>query len=319
MEKSYQEPYSQSIFWVDVEKISPNPYQPRKDFEPRALESLSQSIKQYGVLQPIVVTRVEFEKGDGGIGVRYELVAGERRLRAAKMAGLLQIPALIRGREDDDKIKLEIAIIENLQREDLNPVDKAKAFAQLTKDFGLTHGEVAQKVGKSREYVSNSIRVLMLPEEILRAVSEGHISEGHTRPILMLHGRNEEQYALFQQIVKDRLTVREAEAQSRRVAQDKVRRPERIFDRDTFALEEELAAKLGTRVRIERKEDGGKIMIEFFSPDDLDNILNIIEEGRSAQSDAPENVLSEEELLETSDETRSESDDDLYSVKNFSI
>jgi len=310
--------YSQSIFWIDVEKISPNPYQPRKEFDQASLQSLAQSIKQYGVLQPLVVTRKEYEREDGSIVVTYELIAGERRLRAARLAGIPQVPALIRDKGDNDKAKLEIAIIENLQREDLNPVDRARAFNQLAKEFNLTHAEIALKIGKSREYISNTIRILMLPEDILNAVVEGHISEGHTRPMLMLHDRPEELRKLYSRILSERITVREAEAHSRRIAQDKIRRHHRIFDRDTIALEEELAEKLGTRVRIDKRNEGGKITIDFFSPDDLENLLRILASGKNEEPFESTNVtMLPPELVSGSEEGAS--DEDLYSIKNFTI
>ncbi|MCK9352307.1 MAG: ParB/RepB/Spo0J family partition protein, partial [Candidatus Pacebacteria bacterium] len=141
-----------SIFWIEVEKIKPNPYQPRREFDESRLRELADSIRQYGVLQPLVVTRREFEKEDGGIGVEYELISGERRLRASKLAGIKQVPSVIRTGEDDNRVKLELAIIENLQREDLNPVDRARAFGQLASEFNLKHNEIGKRVGRSREY-----------------------------------------------------------------------------------------------------------------------------------------------------------------------
>lgn len=342
--------YSQAVFWIDVEKIKPNPYQPRKNFDEEALRGLADSIRQYGVLQPLVVSRSETYRDDGGITVEYELIAGERRLRAAKIAGLAQIPALIREREDNDKAKLEIAIIENLQREDLNPVDRARAFAQLHTEFNLQHTEIAKKIGRSREYVSNTVRLLGLPEWILESLRAGKISEGHARPMLMLNDRPEEQQKLFEQILAGGVTVREAELLSRRIARDKIRKPDRIFDRDTMFLEEKLAERLGTRVRIEKKNKGGKIMIEFFSSGDLDNILRVIEGAEALVADESEETpeemeqyrsaaLGEEKKAPASAEEGNESapestqgetpeeqpsrreggDDDLYSVRNFSI
>ena len=148
--------YSNSIFWIETGKIKPNPYQPRRDFDEARLLDLADSIKQYGVLQPIVISRTEVEKEDGGIVVEYELISGERRLRAAKLAGVAQVPAIIRA-GDTAMMKLELAIIENLQREDLNVVDRARAFERLTKEFKFTHAEVGRKIGKSREFVSNSL------------------------------------------------------------------------------------------------------------------------------------------------------------------
>src|SRR3989344_70296 len=171
-------PFSNSIFWIEVGKISPNPFQPRKEFDQKQLESLADSIKQYGVLQPLVVTRIEREKPDGGLSVEYELIAGERRLLGSKLAGLSAVPAVIRPKGDDDKLKLDLAIIENLQREDLNPIDRAEAFKKLASDFGFKHVQIAQKVGKSREYVSNTLRLLALPEEMQTALAERKITEG---------------------------------------------------------------------------------------------------------------------------------------------
>ncbi|KKS23966.1 MAG: ParB-like protein partition protein, partial [Candidatus Nomurabacteria bacterium GW2011_GWC2_41_8] len=158
--------YSNSIFWIDTDKIKPNPLQPRRDFDEARLQDLADSIKQYGVLQPLTVSRVEVEKEGGGLVTEYELIAGERRLRAAKLALVLQVPVIIRT-GDTAIMKLELAIIENLQREDLNAVDRARAFFRLVSEFKFTHNEIAKKMGRSREYVSNSLRILTLPEEIL--------------------------------------------------------------------------------------------------------------------------------------------------------
>ena len=167
--------YSNSIFWIDTDKIKPNPFQPRRDFDEAKLQDLADSIKQYGVLQPLIVSRVEVEKEGGGLMTEYELIAGERRLRAAKLAQVSQVPVVIRT-GDTAIMKLELSIIENLQREDLNAVDRARAFFRLVTEFKFTHNEIAKKMGKSREYVSNSLRILTLPEEILNALSLGEIT-----------------------------------------------------------------------------------------------------------------------------------------------
>ena len=197
MESRYQ---GDSIYWVEVERIKPNPFQPRKTFDEAALLSLAESIRSYGVLQPLTVTRKEIERPEEGISVEYELIAGERRLRAAKLAGIREVPVVIRTGEDSDRMKLELAIIENLQREDLNAVDRARAFSRLNSEFGFSHVDIGKKVGKSREYVSNTLRILQLPQEVLDALSAGKISEGHTRPIMMLNDRPEEQNVLFKEI-----------------------------------------------------------------------------------------------------------------------
>src|SRR3989344_6066809 len=199
--------YNNSIFWIEVDKILPNPYQPRRAFDEHKLSDLADSIRQYGVLQPLVVTRREEVRDDGGITVIYELISGERRLRASRLAGVTQVPAIIRVGADTEKEKLELAIIENLQREDLSSVERAMAFHRLATEFGFKHHEIAKKVGKSREYVSNSIRILSLPQDVIDALREGKITEGHTRPILMLIDKPEEQLTLFKEIMYKRLTV----------------------------------------------------------------------------------------------------------------
>ena len=270
--------YSNSIFWIDTDKIKPNPFQPRRDFDEARLQDLADSIKLYGVLQPLTVSRVEIIKEDGGLVTEYELIAGERRLRAAKLAFVSQVPVIIRT-GDTAIMKLELAIIENLQREDLNAVDRARAFFRLTSEFKFTHNEIAKKMGRSREYVSNSLRILTLPEEILNGLSEGKITEGHTRPILMLADHPEEQLVLFKEIVYKKITVREAERLARKIAYDRVRKKEFMPDPEITELEEEFQEKLGTRVHIDRKELGGQIKIDFFSTEDLRTILDLIQKG----------------------------------------
>ncbi|MDO8572660.1 MAG: ParB/RepB/Spo0J family partition protein [bacterium] len=338
--------YSNSIFWIEVDKIKPNPFQPRKEFNESNLRDLSDSIRQYGVLQPLVVTRKELEKSDGGIVVEYELIAGERRLRASKLAGVLQVPVIIRAGADDDRTKLELAIIENLQREDLNPVDRATAFRRLADEFGFKHIEIAKKVGKSREYVSNSMRLLGLPQEMIDAVTRGEITEGHTRPILMLIDRPEEQATLFKEIVIKGLTVREAEGIARRIAYDKIRKKDHVIAPEIIEIEEELTEKLGTRVHIEKKTIGGKITIDFFSSDDLQNLINLITSGadhtlplsqiqqfptQTSVADETEKNMDtidtisitntdepQTEFLDQPEEPKKE-EEDLYNIKGFSI
>lgn len=276
--------FSNSIFWVEVEKIQPNPFQPRREFEQARLNDLSESIRQYGILQPLVVTRKESLKGDEGLEVYYELISGERRLRASKIAGLKSVPVLIRSDEESDRIKLELAIIENLQREDLNAVDRAVAFDKLAKEFKLNHGQIGQKVGKSREYVSNTLRILLLPQEMLTALSEGKMSEGHTRPLLMLTDRKEEQMTLFKEIMYKKVTVREAELIARRIATDRARNKESLPDPEIADMERRLTESLGTRVQIERRQKGGRISIEYFSPADLHQILDLMKSNEKRRA-----------------------------------
>lgn len=337
--------YSNSIFWVDVDKIKPNPFQPRREFDEARLRDLADSIRQYGVLQPLTVSRMEV-MGEDGIAVEYELIAGERRLRASKLAGLKEVPVVIRV-GDDNMAKLELAIIENLQREDLNAVERARAFFRLAEEFKFTHGQIGTKVGKSREYVSNTLRLLALPQEILDALSVGKISEGHTRPILMLSDHPQEQGVLFKEIMFKKLTVRDAEKIARKVAVDRVRKKEYLPDPEIAEIEGKLQETLGTRVHIERKDQGGYITIDFFTNDDLHTILEIIKsDGKnpnamlekflaSQQSTStpvatptevvPENIIAVEDDLHLIDDrtnseiAKAEEEVDLYNIKNFSL
>lgn len=304
--------YNDAIFWIEVDKIKPNPFQPRRDFDEAQLKSLADSIRQYGVLQALVVTRKEYEKPGGGLATEYELVAGERRLRAARLAGLHQVPALIRTAEDTDLMKLELAIIENIQREDLSPVDRARAFERLAKEFSLTHAEIGKKVGKSREYVSNTLRILMLPEYILTALSEGKITEGHTRPLMMLIDRREEMDTLFKEILFKKLNVRESEQIARGIA---VERARKVVDQELADMERELKERLGTRVRIEKKDQGGILKIEFFTKEDLRTILDHVH--KEAQKIEEAKPLTEEEKILAEDSPKA--DEDSFSLSNFSI
>lgn len=325
-----------AIFWVEVEKIQPNPFQPRKEFDQEKLQGLANSIRQYGILQPLTVTRKEVEKPDG-LAVEYELIAGERRLRASKLAGLKEVPVLIRSSEESDKMKLELAIIENLQREDLNPIDRAKAFARLISDFGFKHGEIAQRVGKSREYVSNTVRLLSLPQEMQEALSEGKIAEGHTRPLLMLIDRPQEQQTLFREIMLKKLTVRDTESIARRIAFDRVRKKEYLYSPHILEMERELAQALGTRVAIESKENGGKLSIDFHSEDDLQTLFAALSarinktfaktfapelpsessSGRQEVPDAP--ALDDRSKEEKNTDLPAQAGDSTFDPKSFSI
>jgi len=312
-----------SIYWVEVEKIKPNPFQPRKNFDEAALASLAESIRSYGVLQPLTVTRKEIERPGEGIYVEYELIAGERRLRASKIAGLREVPVVIRAAEDSDRMKLEIAIIENLQREDLNVIDRALAFQRLVNEFGLKHGEVGKRVGKSREYVSNTLRILLLPEEMRQSLAAGDISEGHTRPLLMLMDRTAEQKTLFNEILLKKLTVRDSEQVARRIATERARKPD--LTPELLLLERELTEKLGTRVRIEKKDQGGKVLIDFFSVDDLAHIRQVLSHAENTQVAstpmmAPSPSAEAPQPQETEkNELPKPSDNDLYSISNFSV
>jgi ParB family transcriptional regulator, chromosome partitioning protein len=335
-----------AVFWIEIEKIHPNPYQPRHEFDQAKLKDLSESIRMYGVLQPLIVTRKEVFLDHGGMIVEYELISGERRLRASKLAGLAQVPALIRNSEDDGRVKLELAIIENLQREDLNAVDRARSFDRLAKEFGLKQQQIAEKVGKSREYVSNSLRILSLPDEMITALADGKISEGHTRPLLMLTDRPDEQLVLFKEIITKKLTVREAESLSRRVATDRIRNKGKYLDPQIIEMERSFTESLGTRVRIEKSKEGGTVTIDFFSPDDLRALLEkfsqqatnhsnlqidhnsnttggAMEQGQAEKTVSENSPVHASESIPVDDRTQQEIDksdnEDLYSLKNFAI
>ena len=289
-----------AVFWIETNKILPNPYQPRREFDERALRDLSESIRQYGVLQPLVVTRREDAREDGSISVAYELIAGERRLRASILAGVKEVPCVVRV-GDDNRSKLELAIIENIQREDLNAVDRAKSFQQLADEFKLSWADIGKKVGKSREYVSNTVRILMLPQEILDALVQGKISEGHTRPLLMLIDKPAEQVTLFKEMLMRKMTVREAESLARRVAYEKIRKKSLMANPEVVDLEERLAESLGTRVHIEPKEKGGKITIDYFSYDELVSLSAIIKHaGQNKNHEGMFDRIKKEMNLDTS-------------------
>jgi ParB family transcriptional regulator, chromosome partitioning protein len=337
----YNEPTKyDSVYWVEVERISPNPYQPRKEFDEERLKALAESIRQYGVLQPLVVTRTERELPGGGLQASYELIAGERRFRASKLIGLKEVPVVIRAGEQTDKMKLELAIIENLQREDLNSIDRAKALAQLVETFGLSHAEVGAKVGRSREYITNSIRLLLLPEEIQNAVVAKEITEGHARALLMLQDRKEEMQTLFKEIMLKKTSVRMVEQMARRIATDRIRKHDKTME--MMELEKSLTETLGTRVLIENRPNGGRVLIEFFSSEDLANIANILatrEAQLLAEKEAPaatandtavvpylfpnttpiEAPLPAPVVAAVEEKKEKEPEEDLYSVSSFTV
>lgn len=209
----------ESVFLIDIGQIKPNPYQPRRDFDTKELKELADSIRVYGILQPLVVTKVE-EDVPTGRSVSYELIAGERRLRAAKMAGLPSVPVVVRT--STPKEKLEASLIENLQRNDLGAVEEARAFKQLQEEFGIKQKQIALRVGKSESYVANTVRILALPPNMQKALGQGKINEGHTRPLLALQN-TPEQEKLFKEIQERGLNVRQAEARGRELGSRKSR------------------------------------------------------------------------------------------------
>jgi ParB family chromosome partitioning protein len=263
----------ESVFLIEIDKIKENPHQPRRDFNEAELGSLADSIREHGILQPLIVTKIE-EENPSGIRVSYELIAGERRLKAAKMAGLGFIPAIIR-QKTEEKEKLELALVENIQRTDLNSIEKARGYERLQKEFSLTQKEIAERVGQSRELVANTVRLLQLPIEIQKAIESGKISEGHGKAILALSDDNQ-RLAFLNEIISKNLSVRAAESLGRQVrgANRQIRKTE--TDPETKLLESRLEEFLGTRVKLAKSGDRGRILIEFYSPEELNAILNKI-------------------------------------------
>ncbi len=256
------------FFLCPVEDIRPSPQQPRHQFPEESLQELAQSIREKGLIQPVILRRSE----DGG---PYELIAGERRWRAAQKAGLTEVPAILR--QADEQEVLEMALVENLQREDLNPVDEAQAYRVLLDRTGLTQEALAAKIGKSRVAVANALRLLSLPGAVLEALRTGAVTAGHARAILTVEG-DARRLALLERIVRRGLSVREAEGLARRPPAPKAERP-RARDPNLRALEERLARRLGTRVAFRggRRKGAGHISIEYRNLDDLDRLLGLLE------------------------------------------
>ena len=256
---------------VDLDLLGPNRFQPRIQFDDTSLDELAQSIRAHGVIQPILVRRH---------GSRFEIIAGERRWRAAQRAGLLKVPVLVRD-VPDDKL-LEVALIENIQRENLNPIDEAKAYQRLIGDFGLTQDDVAAGVGKDRSTVANYLRLLKLPAEVQTLVADGTLSMGHARGILGL-ASSAQQAAVAQQVADRGLSVRETEALVRRLANPGAGATRQPTEPDvhTRAAEERLRLSLGTRVRIVRRGKGGRIEVDFVSEDELQRLYERLT-GRDA-------------------------------------
>ena len=264
-------PEKESVFLIEIEKIKSNPYQPRKDFNRAELESLSESIKEHGILQPLIVTKIEKEVDDGRkLEVGYELIAGERRLQAAKMAGFLQVPVIIR--KPTDQQKLELSLVENVQREDLNSMEKAQAFKKLMGEFDLSQKEIAQKIGKSREAVANALRLLNLPQEIQKGIQDKKISEGHARAILLLRDEKK-QKNLFERIMKKNLSVRETEQIAHNIlypSKKGIQETVEEISKDFKNLEEKLRNLLEAESLTLKVKEGKPILtIEFKSEKEL--------------------------------------------------
>jgi ParB family chromosome partitioning protein len=262
----------ENVFYVEVAKIATNPDQPRRDFDQEALKELSGSIRKYGVLQPLLVSKVEVSS-NRGLDVSYQLIAGERRLRAAKMAGLPHVPVIIRDDFKKDRERLEVALIENIQREDLNPLEEAEAYLKLQKEFGLTHREIAEKVNKSREAVSNTIRLVNLPEDMRASLREGKIAFSHARALLAFSD-SAKQRTMYEQILNGKVTTKEVESTG---SQTSGTRRVRRQDSRYIELEKNLAETLDTHVQIQGAASaGGKIIIKFADLQHLNKIAKSI-------------------------------------------
>ncbi|MBR6488146.1 MAG: ParB/RepB/Spo0J family partition protein [Clostridiales bacterium] len=253
------------VLYVSIDDIKPNSAQPRKNFDEEKLEELAASIERHGVIQPVVLRK---------LGIGYELVAGERRWRAARMAGLREIPCIVKELSDEENMLL--AIIENMQREDLNPIEEAEGLKQMIDSYGLTQEQVSYSIGKSRPYITNSLRLLKLPGRVQDLTAEGKITTGHARALAAVNSQ-QKQIALALRAAKEGLSVRQIEAlakEAKAPAAKPAKKKEKTADEKR--VEEELRSVLGTKVNLNRKGNKGKIEIEFYSPDELERLLDLL-------------------------------------------
>jgi ParB family chromosome partitioning protein len=249
---------------VPVEAIQPNPWQPRTYFDEAELEELAQSIREHGVLQPVLVS----QKPDG----TFQLITGERRWRAVKRAGLATVPAMVK--EVTPQASLELALVENIQRRDLNPLEEAAAFRALLDEHGLTQEQLGQRIGKSRVAITNTLRLLHLPDDVREALASGTITEGHARAILMANGEAA-RLRLLERVLAQHLSVRDTEALARQMNASRSREPAAAPpDPDVERLEDAFRQALGTRVRLVKGRRGGRLVITFFSDDELQGIYD---------------------------------------------
>ena len=264
--KTDESPSDESgVLYVSIDDIKPNSAQPRKNFDEEKLEELAASIERHGVIQPVVLRK---------LGIGYELVAGERRWRAARMAGLREIPCIVKELSDEENMLL--AIIENMQREDLNPIEEAEGLKQMIDSYGLTQEQVSYSIGKSRPYITNSLRLLKLPGRVQDLTAEGKITTGHARALAAVNSQ-QKQIALALRAAKEGLSVRQIEAlakEAKAPAAKPAKKKEKTADEKR--VEEELRSVLGTKVNLNRKGNKGKIEIEFYSPDELERLLDLL-------------------------------------------
>ncbi len=261
----------EAIFNIEVDKIKPNPHQPRRDFDEESLRELAQSIREYGILQPIVVSKIETET-DTGTDVYYQLIAGERRLMAVKMLGWERVPAIIRS-IDTKSEGLELAVVENLQRTDLNPIETARAYAKLQDEFNLTQREIATRLGKSRETVANTLRLLNLPTEIQEALVKNQLNESQARLLLVVPDLTEQQI-IFQDLLNKNLSVRELKSRIKKEKTEiKKDGDSEVIDPQLSILQEQLTELLGAKVKIKKTGNAGQIIIDFYSPEEIQGFI----------------------------------------------
>jgi ParB family chromosome partitioning protein len=256
---------------VPVDAIIPNPLQPRQKQDPDALQELADSIREHGLIQPLIVTEATSDQQVGG--AQFQLIAGERRWAAAQQAGLATVPVIVK--EATPQQMLEMALVENIQRADLNPLEEATAYRQLIDEFGLTQEEVADRVGKSRVTVTNIVRLLRLPDEVKAALLDGQITEGHARALLAVD-EAETMIRLLKVVIGRGLNVRQAEELVRRQAAEIEPQPQASRSPDTAALEDHFQEALGTKVRLFRSKRGGRLVIHFYSEEELQAIYDAI-------------------------------------------
>lgn len=261
------QPNEDQIEKIDLQKLVVNPFQPRKTFDDEAIEELAQSIMEHGIIQPIVVRKK---------GKKFEIVVGERRFRAAKFANLNEIPAIVRDLTEDQM--MELAILENLQREDLTPIEEAEAYQSLIDKLNFTQEELAKRLGKSRPYITNHLRLLTLPKEVRDLVNSGELSMGHGRTLLGLKNKRRIP-EVAEKVIKHGLNVRQLEALIKQLNEEVSRETEKPVNKDIFvqATESQLRDYFGTNVQIKKSKNKGKIEIEFYSEDDLERILEILQ------------------------------------------
>lgn len=257
---------AETVEQVHLKSIKPNPYQPRKIFDEEAIEELSESIKEHGILQPIIVRKT---------GTSYEIVVGERRFRASKLAGLEEIPAIVRNFTDEES--MELAILENLQREDLTPIEEAEAYSKLMDNLKITQEQLAFRLGKSRSHIANHIRLLSLPDKVRQLITDGKLSMGHGRTLLGLR-KKEQIIPVADRVLKEGINVRQLERLVQEMNKDVPRETKKKEKKDLFLKEYEsnLRDFLGTNVKIKKSKNKGKIEIEFFSQEDLERILELL-------------------------------------------